>query len=170
QVIHNTLWIVGHFHQMALLGIGLAIIGATYAWLPELIGKPLYSEAMARWHVWLTFVFAMFNSAIWMYQGLLGGPRRFDVLPHRHDHAGQLAVPVSIVLAAAQILFAWNIVQTLRGKRRERDTLRSPRAIAVGLAALLAAAIGGWAAFGSTGSGPAATTTTASTLALPGKR
>ena len=95
QVIHNTLWIVGHFHQMAFLAIGLGIIGATYAWLPELVGKPLYSEAMARWHVWLTFVFATANSAVWLYQGLLGGPRRFAVLPHRYDAATQLSVPIT---------------------------------------------------------------------------
>ena len=91
---------------MAFLAIGLGIIGATYAWLPELVGKPLYSEAMARWHVWLTFVFATANSAVWLYQGLLGGPRRFAVLPHRYDDATQLSVPITIVLAAAQLLFA----------------------------------------------------------------
>ena len=84
-----------------------------------------------------------------------------------------MAVPVSIILAAAQILFAWNIVQTLRGRVRERDTLGSPRALAVGTAALVAAAIGGWAAFGSTGGGTAATTTSptpAAPAALPGKK
>jgi mono/diheme cytochrome c family protein len=106
---------------------------------------------MARWHVWLTFAFAMFNSAIWMYQGLLGGPRRYAVLPHRFDSPTQLAVPVGIILAAAQLLFALNIVQTLRGKVRRRDSLGSPRAIMVGTAALLAASFGGWAAFGTTG-------------------
>jgi cytochrome c oxidase subunit I len=169
QVIHNTLWIVGHFHQMALLGIGLAIIGTTYAWLPEFVGRPLYSEALARWHVWTTFVFAMFNSAIWMYQGLLGGPRRYAVLPHRYDHAGQLAVPVSIILAAAQLLFACNIVQTLRGRRLAHDTFASPKALLVGTGVLLAAAFGGWAAVGGTStSRPAATTTAAA--ALPGKK
>jgi len=156
QVVHNTLWIVGHFHQMALLGIGLGIIGATYAWLPELVDRPLYSETLARWHVWLTFVFATFNTAIWMYQGLLGGPRRYAVLPHRYDTAGQLAVPISIILGAAQLLFAWNIVQTLRGRQLAERGAGSPRAILVGTAALLGAAIGGWAAIGTTGGSHAA--------------
>ena len=32
--IHNTLWIVGHFHHMAMLNIGLLIFGAVYALLP----------------------------------------------------------------------------------------------------------------------------------------
>jgi len=167
QVIHNTLWIVGHFHQMALLGIGLAIIGATYAWLPDFVGRPLYSESLARWHVWLTFVFTMFNTAIWMYQGLLGGPRRFAVLPHRYDAAGQLAVPVTIVLAAAQLLFAFNIVQTLRGRRLTADSFGTARAISVGVAVLLAAAVGGWAAVG--GTRTAKTTAPAAPTASPGK-
>ncbi len=129
-VIHNTLWIVGHFHQMALLNIGLVIIGATYAWLPELVDKPLYSEAMAKWHVWLTFLLATANSAVWLYQGLLGAPRRFAVLPHEYDGATQAAIPITIALGAAQLLFAWNIVATVRGKgveRAARPAGRAPR-------------------------------------------
>ena len=49
--VHNTLWIVGHFHHMAMLNIGLLIFGACYALLPELTGKALYSERMAWMHV-----------------------------------------------------------------------------------------------------------------------
>ena len=163
-IIHNTLWIVGHFHHMAFLGIGLGIIGATYAFLPQLAGKPLYSEAMARWHVWLTFCFATANSAVWIYQGLLGGPRRFAVLPERYDTASELAVPITAVLAAAQLLFAVNVVQTLRGKeRRESARQGSVKVILVGIALLSAASLGGWAAFaaGDSGSSATATTTTA---------
>jgi len=118
-VVHNTLWIVGHFHQMALLNIGLVIMAATYAFLPELVGKQLYSEGMAKLHVWLTFCFGTAASAIWIYQGLLGAPRRYAVLPHRWDTATQAGVGVSIALAGSQLLFATNIVQTLRGKVRE---------------------------------------------------
>ena len=115
-VVHNTLWIVGHFHQMALLNIGLVIIGATYAWLPDLVGKPLYSEAMAKWHVWLTFGLQTLSSAIWLYQGLDGAPRRYAVLPHRYDDLTRTAVPVVIALGLTQILFFWNIVATVRGQ------------------------------------------------------
>ncbi len=126
QVVHNTLWVVGHFHQMALLNIGLAIIAATYVWLPELVGKPLYSEAMAKWHVWLTFVLQTTSSAIWLYQGLLGAPRRYAVLPHEYDGATRAAVPVVIALGASQVLFAVNIVQTLRGKGVDRRVVSIP--------------------------------------------
>ena len=164
QVVHNTLWVVGHFHQMAFLGIGLTIIAATYAFLPDFVGKPLYSETMARWHVWLTFIFVMGASAIWMYQGLLGGPRRYATLPHRYDAATQLAVPVSLMIGAAQLLFAWNIVQTIRGKgigRTESAMLGSPRAIIVGISVLALASVGGWGAYRASAASPSATTTTA---------
>jgi cytochrome c oxidase subunit 1 len=166
QVIHNTLWIVGHFHHMAFLGIGLVIIGATYHWLPELLGKPLYSEAMARWHVSLTFFFAMANSVVWIEQGLLGAPRRFATLPDRYDTATQLGVPISIALGASQLLFAWNVVQTIRGRRRrERAWEGSARAIVVGIAAVFVACLGGWAAAhaGASGTPAAATTPTTTT-------
>jgi cytochrome c oxidase subunit 1 len=162
QVVHNTLWIVGHFHHIAFLAIGLGIIGATYAWLPELLGKPLYSEAMARWHVWLTFVFGTANSAVWLYQGLLGGPRRFAVLPHRYDTATQLSVPITLVLGAAQLLLAWNIVQTLRGRTRaERPWERSPAAILAGIALLAAVGLGGFALAQTRGEPKPVATTTA---------
>jgi cytochrome c oxidase subunit 1 len=150
QIVHNTLWVVGHFHQMALLGIGLPIIAACYVWLPELVGKPLYSESMARWHVWLTFVFGTLNTAVWMYQGLLGGPRRYAELPSRYDAATQLAAPITLVLGLAQLLLAWNIIQTMRGKglnRVETAKSGSPRAIMLGTALLLVASFGGWGVY-----------------------
>ena len=116
SVVHNTLWIVGHFHHMALLNIGFVVFAATYAFVPELTGKALYSDALAKWHIWLTFWLALANSTIWYIEGLEGGPRRFAVLPS-HYHAYQVvAVPVVIALAAAQLIFVWNIVQTLRGR------------------------------------------------------
>ena len=115
-VVHNTLWIVGHFHHMALLNIGLLVFAATYAFLPELSGKPLYSDALAKWHVWLTFVFGTLNSALWLVQGLDGAPRRFSVLPNGWwEDLSVAALPIVAVLAGAQLLFAWNVVQTLRG-------------------------------------------------------
>jgi cytochrome c oxidase subunit 1 len=113
--VHNTLWVVGHFHHMALLNIGLLIFGAIYALLPELTGKPIWSEAMARWHVWLTFLAGMANSALWMWQGLEGAPRRFAILPHHYESLAKAAVPVVAVLGFAQLLFVVNMVQTLRG-------------------------------------------------------
>jgi cytochrome c oxidase subunit 1 len=115
-VVHNTLWIVGHFHHMAMLNIGLLVFGAVYALLPELTGKALYSERLAWVHVWTTFVAGMIVFGIWLVQGLDGAPRRWSVLPSEYDTLTRISVPFVIVLALAQALFFWNVWQTFRGK------------------------------------------------------
>ena len=114
--IHNTLWIVGHFHHMAMLNIGLLIFGAVYALLPELSGKALYSEKLAWVHVWTTFVAGMVFFGLWLVQGLDGAPRRWSVLPSQFDSITRISLAVVFLLAAAQALFFWNVIQTLRGK------------------------------------------------------
>lgn len=115
-VVHNTLWIVGHFHHMALLNIGLLIFGAVYALLPELTGKALYSERMAWVHVWTTFVSGMTVFGLWLVQGLDGAPRRYSVLPSEYDTLTRVSLPFVFILAAVQALFFWNVIQTVRGK------------------------------------------------------
>ena len=123
--IHNTLWIVGHFHHMAMLNIGLLIFGATYALLPELSGKALYSERLAWIHVWTTFLAGMAVFGIWLVQGLDGAPRRWAVLPSQYDTLTRISLPLVFLLAAAQALFFWNVIQTLRGKSGRRDLRRA---------------------------------------------
>ena len=141
RVVHNTLWIVGHFHQMALLNIGLLIFAAVYAFLPDLVGKPLYSESLGKWHIWLTFLCQTIHSAFWLTQGLEGAPRRYAVLPSRYDGLTYASIPVVIVLALAQILFVINVVQTVRGAGlvplEERRRLR-PAAVLESVVVLLA--------------------------------
>jgi len=114
--VHNTLWIVGHFHHMALLNIGLLIFGAIYAFLPELTGKALYSERMAWVHVWTTFGAGTVFFALWLVQGLDGAPRRFAVLPGEYDDITRWSLPFAFILGLVQVLFFWNVLQTIRGK------------------------------------------------------
>ncbi len=142
QVVHNTLWIPGHFHQMAFINIGFVAFAAVYTWLPDWLGRPLYSEAMAKWHVWLTFLLATVNSVLWLVQGLEGAPRRFAVLPSNYNSLTKAAVPIVIALGAAQLLFFWNVVQTLRGKVVVPRPLRERWPEAVAEAALVLAVLG----------------------------
>ncbi len=79
--IHNTLWIVGHFHQMALLNIGVVIFGAVYAFLPQITGNEWYSERLGNLHVALTLIGGYGMVIPWLAQGLTGAPRRFAELP-----------------------------------------------------------------------------------------
>jgi cytochrome c oxidase subunit 1 len=146
EVVHNTLWIVGHFHHMAFANIGLVIFAAIYAFLPELTGKPLWSDGLAKLHVWLTFLLVTANSAVWMVQGLDGAPRRFAVLPEEYEGYSPYAIPLLVALGLAQLIFVWNMVQTLRGagamsydERKGREISHAAQGAFVILAILFAA-------------------------------
>jgi cytochrome c oxidase subunit I len=142
QVVHNTLWIVGHFHQMALLNIGFVAFAAVYAFLPEWLGRPLYSEGMAKVHIWATFVLATLNSAFWLVQGLQGAPRRFAVLPSHYNALTKAAVPVVLLLGLVQLLFFWNIVQTVRGKVAVPRPIRERLPVVVAEGVLVTVVVG----------------------------
>ena len=118
QVIHNTMWVVGHFHNMALLNIGLVVFAAVYAFLPSLTGREWYSEKLANPHLWLTVVGGYGMVIPMLIQGLQGAPRRYAVLPEAYDVLTQLTIPFVVMMALGQIVFAYNLVQTLRGKKR----------------------------------------------------
>jgi cytochrome c oxidase subunit 1 len=115
RVVHNTLWIVGHFHQMAIVNIGFVVFAGIYYVLPNVYGKPIWSESLAKWHIWLTFIGVTVNSAFWLWQGLNGAPRRFSELPAGYEASTRAALPFVALIVIAQILFVINMAQTLRG-------------------------------------------------------
>ena len=123
KVVHNTLWIVGHFHQMAIVNIGFVVFAGIYYVLPNVFDKPLWSESLGKWHIWLTFIGVTVNSGFWLWQGLNGAPRRFAELPSGYEASTRAALPFVAMIAFAQVLFVVNMVQTLRGAE-----VRAPRA------------------------------------------
>jgi mono/diheme cytochrome c family protein len=80
-----------------------------------MLKRPLYSDRLGMWHVWLTFWAGTAVSVVWMVQGLDGAPRRFAELPGAYDASNASSIPLIVVLGLAQLLFVWNIYKTLRG-------------------------------------------------------
>lgn len=121
--IHNTLWVVGHFHQMALLNIGATAFAAAYEFIPEMWHRKWYSKRLGEWHLWLTLIGGYGMVVLWLSQGLTGAPRRWAVLPSRYDPQTIASLAFIMMIALGQIIFAWNIYQTARGRVRARDEL-----------------------------------------------
>ncbi len=111
---HNTLWVVGHFHNMALIHIGFVIFGAIYYFLPDLIGRPWKSRALADWHLGLTLIGGYGMVLPWMWQGMYGAPRRFAVLPGtRYDLWSQISLPFVALIVIGTACFVVNLAATL---------------------------------------------------------
>jgi cytochrome c oxidase subunit 1 len=120
--LHDSYFVVGHFHLMIGVVTTFGIFAATYYWVPKMFGR-LMSEKLGRVHFWLT-VFPVFLGFIFMhYLGLAGHLRRlYD--PTSYEYALptnwlNLWISIGLLIAtAAQLVFLVNFFWSLfRGKR-----------------------------------------------------
>jgi cytochrome c oxidase subunit 1 len=75
-LIHNTIYVPGHFHATVVLGTTLAFMGLTYFLIPVLFRKQMMFPGMAKWQPYV-FGIGMTGVALFMMgAGTLGVPRR----------------------------------------------------------------------------------------------
>ncbi len=75
-VVHNTAWIVGHFHLTVATAVTLSFMGISYWLVPYLTGNRLWKPKWAVAQTWIWFVgMIIFSNALHVL-GLLGAPRR----------------------------------------------------------------------------------------------
>ncbi len=75
-LVHNTFWVVGHFHLTVGTGVALTFMAVTYWFLPQITGKALWSRSVGLAQVVTWFVGMTFMSNAMHRAGLLGIPRR----------------------------------------------------------------------------------------------
>ncbi len=129
QYLHNTYFVVAHFHLiMAMAGI-FGLFAATYYWFPLITaatGGPArhLSEKLGRWHFWLSIAFAYATFLPMHLIGLMGAPRHYaelDGIPNAATVLLGHTMPLqrhvtycAVILASAQLLFLVNVVLSLR--------------------------------------------------------
>jgi cytochrome c oxidase subunit I len=135
EYLHNTLFVVAHFHLiMAMAGI-FGLYAATYYWFPLLTATRnhpgrLMSEILGRWHFWLTIIGAYAVFLPMHLTGLAGEPRHYSQLTGIPGPEGALSptgvllaqtIPINrfityaaIFLASAQFIFLLNLLRSLR--------------------------------------------------------
>jgi len=75
-IIHNTIYVPGHFHATVVVGTTLAFMGLTYFLIPTLFRREVMFPTLAKWQPWL-FGLGMMSFALFMMgAGTLGVPRR----------------------------------------------------------------------------------------------
>jgi cytochrome c oxidase subunit 1 len=75
-LVHNTMWIVGHFHITVGGPVALTFIAASYGLIPALTGRKLFAPRLALVQVYTWFVGMAIMSTAMHWAGLLGSPRR----------------------------------------------------------------------------------------------
>jgi cytochrome c oxidase subunit I len=113
--VHDTYFVVAHFHYVLIGGAVFPLIGAIYFWFPKITGR-MMSERMGKWNFWLAFL--GFNLAFFPMHilGLQGMPRRvYTYQPEMGWGALNLLVTVgAVILLISFALFLWNVLSSNR--------------------------------------------------------
>ena len=112
--VHDTFFIVAHFHYVILGGVLFPLFGAVYLWFPKFSGK-LLSETLGKWHFWLFFVGVNVTFFPMHLLGLQGMPRRiYTYLPESGWASLNLLASIgAVIVVASVVVFAWNVIGTL---------------------------------------------------------
>jgi terminal oxidase heme-binding subunit I len=118
-IIHNTMWVPGHFHAMIILMIVPALFALLYLLIPMVTGRAWYSVGLSWAHFWLTLVGAAGISVFFDALGLDGILRRSMIYPRTGDVVlDEIGATVfALVFGVGQVFFVLNTTGTLfRGK------------------------------------------------------
>jgi cytochrome c oxidase subunit 1 len=113
--LHDSYFVVAHFHFMLVGAIVFNIFAALYYWFPKATGRML-SETLGRWNFWLLVIGFNLTFVTLHFAGILGMPRRIYTYPADRgwelvNLVATLGVPLQ---AAAVLLFLINVVISLR--------------------------------------------------------
>ncbi len=75
-IMHNTLYVPGHFHATVVAGTTLAFMAVTYLLVPLIFQRELIMKGLAKWQPYLFGLGVMGISVFMMGAGTLGVPRR----------------------------------------------------------------------------------------------
>ena len=111
--LHNSYFVVAHFHYVLVGAILFMIFAAFYYWYPKMTGRML-SERLGKWHFWLMVIGFHLTFDLMHIPGLLGMPRQ--IYTYEPDRGwGPLNMMITIgafIQAIAVMIFVWNLVHS----------------------------------------------------------
>jgi cytochrome c oxidase subunit I len=120
EVIHNTYYIVAHFHYVLSLGAVFSIFAGFYYWIGKMSGRP-YPEFWGKVHFWLTFIGVNLIFFPQHFLGLSGMPRRYPDYPTAFAGWNYVSSIGAYISGIAFLVFLYVCFRTFTSNERVAD-------------------------------------------------
>ena len=111
-VMHDTYYVVAHFHYVLSMGAMFGIFAGIYYWFGKMSGRQ-YNEFFGKLHFWLFFIGVNVTFFPQHFLGLAGMPRRIPDYPDAYAGWNLVSTYGSYISFAATLIFFFSIVYSL---------------------------------------------------------
>ena len=111
--LHDTYYVVAHFHYVMVAGALFAAFAGIYFWLPKWTGR-MYNEKLGQIHFWLTMIFFNMIFFVQHFAGLAGMPRRIPDYPLMFETWNKISSIGAFGFGFAQLLFLYVVLKAIR--------------------------------------------------------
>jgi cytochrome c oxidase subunit 1 len=118
--LHDTYYVVAHFHYVLSMGAVFGVFAAWYFWIEKMTGFT-YPETLGQIHFWLFFLGVNITFFPMHFLGLAGMPRRIPQYPDVYWKWNFIATFGSAISSIATIIFFFIIIETLTGVARVKS-------------------------------------------------
>jgi cytochrome c oxidase subunit 1 len=125
--LHNTYYVVAHFHYVLSLGAVFSIFAGFYYWFGKMSGRQ-YPEWAGQLHFWTTFIGVNLTFFPMHFLGLAGMPRRYVDYPPAFEGWNMVASYGAYISYGSTIFFVLMVLYTLVAGRRVADNPWGPGA------------------------------------------
>lgn len=113
RVLHDTYYVVAHFHYTMSLGALFTAFAGFYYWFGKMSGR-VYPELLGKIHFWMTFIGVNLTFFPQHFLGLAGMPRRVPDYPDAFAGWNMVSSIGSTISMAAALFFVYIIWYTFK--------------------------------------------------------